>query len=389
MHAAKRSSRAATRLATFATLTFACACGPDFRQPHASAALDEFHVEPAERPPDLRVLTLNTWSVKFREDHERIVTRLASIVASADVDVIALQEVWRERDARVFAQALREGGFEFQRHEASDAPFSHGSSGLLLASRLPLVDTGFEPFEAGTLPWWPWPVDWFAAKGVLAGTVQTARGPVRVLNTHLHAAYGRGGHAAARVGQALELRATAMASSLPTLVVGDLNTRPGEPPFSALMADSALRVVARSRVDAILARDGEGRGLRATAATVAVTDPIPLRPGRTIAPSDHLGVQASLSLRDRPAVGGTASHGEGAREVLQREQHRAGRHRFWGQLLTWLLASFAVLWLWRRRTFLVPLWLAWGAVWSAYHGFLVGPEQEAQLQEQLRILDAE
>lgn len=181
---------------------------------------------------------------------------------------------------------------------ASSLRITDVTTGTYAASVPPLVVPGL-----GALPF---PRQWIAADVVVRGV------PARVITTHLESIAS-----AVRVGQAAELLAGPAATSLPTLVLGDLNsqvTTAGDaaallvsqgfedlgPAGPTCCQDSALRNTAStlsSRIDLVLGRGGFG------VVDGVVTGAQPLRPSQSEVVqygSDHAGVTATVVLPRSP-----------------------------------------------------------------------------------------
>ncbi|MFI5865111.1 poly(A) polymerase [Streptomyces sp. NPDC051546] len=124
-----------------------------------------------QRPSRIRLLTWNTlWD---RYDAPRIATErrrplLLADLATADADVIALQEVERELLRMLLAEPWVRAGYTVA---ADPGGRDVAESGLLVLSRLPVREAGFHVLGPH--------------KAVVALTVDTARGPLVVAATHL------------------------------------------------------------------------------------------------------------------------------------------------------------------------------------------------------------
>ena len=336
--------------------------------------LEDVAVEPA--PPAstfrLRVLSFNTWSVPMREDHDELLARCADAVAAVDADVVALQEVWPDSAPEVFAAAFAARGLRYEVHLGSTRPLQRGSTGLVLASRYPIVSHRFEPFRVGSLPYTPWPPDWYATKGALEVTLETPAGPVRVVDTHVHAAYGEGENEGHRLGQTRELAAWLSGSTVPLILVGDFNTRPGELPFEPL---EVFSMIGRSHVDAVFLRDGPTTRLFGTAIEQVLTETVALRSGRRTPLSDHRGVLVEVAFEPAPGRISDRPQSPAMARAVARELRRANAHRTVGRAVTavLLLVMFFVVYRLRRRSLTLVLWLALLACWAAYHGWIIGP----------------
>jgi len=361
------------------------ACTPPLEETHRLEAA------PLVEGEGLRVVGWNTWGVPYRDDHEALRSAGAEALAALAPDVVALQEVWAEDDAQAFAEVLDAAGLVHEVHHASDAPLGRGSSGLMVASRFPIRSSRFTPFRSGALPWWPWPPDWYATKGILEVVVDTPEGPLRVMNTHLHAAYDSGKHEAERLGQTLELVRALEPTTLPTVVLGDVNSEPGELPHEVLFGSVPLEHVAQCFVDVIAVVPGDDTTLRPARVAKVLDDEVDLGSRRSVL-SDHAGLLAELVRAPREAPEPTLRPdvATSARAMLEAEGERAVWHAIGGHALTLAAILFGLVAVRRRRRgrALRLLFAALVLAWSSYHAWVLGPEQHAATVDALSVLDA-
>jgi len=139
-----------------------------------------------------------------------------------DLDVIGFQEVWMASARETLLEAGRRAGFEHVWY--NDVPL--GGSGLLVISRLPILESHFERFRLGGVPHRLDHGDYYGDKGFAEIHVKTPLGPVVLMNTHLHARYGSDvdheyrGH---RTGEIIQLVARMRKLEHPIAAVGDFN----------------------------------------------------------------------------------------------------------------------------------------------------------------------
>lgn len=383
----RKSAGLRLRTAICAALASACAGAP----------LEPFDESAQEAPlvatptnadcPQIRALTFNAFSILFHENHEELTQLGADAVVAEGADIVAVQEVWLARDAAVYADALRDAGLVHQIQHTTDAVLARGSSGLLLASRFPIVAQRFVPFRSAAAPYWMWPPDWYANKGVLELVVETEVGLLRVLNAHVHADYEPGGYLEERLGQSMELAALMRErEELPLVVLGDMNSQPHEVSHAVLTESTGAEIVARSDVDLILTRNGLRGSLHVDIARFALVQRVRLQSGSWSRLSDHAGVFASLKRCPPNGPGPPAQDVDRAVAVvrqavsaarLQGVVARSGCAAVCVVLLFW-----AGVWLRRRRwptpyQLTLPLFLLWVIAWSVYQGWLAAPVQLA------------
>ncbi|MFD7655810.1 poly(A) polymerase [Actinosynnema sp. NPDC059797] len=271
--------------------------------PHAWDPLRGWVPSPPPGAGEATGVRVLTWNVLWdRYDPDRIDTAgrrplLLAELATADADVIALQEVEPDLLAVLLAQAWVRDGYAV---DVDPTGPDVDRTGLVVLSRLPVR-------EAGRLPLG-------SHKAVAAVVVETARGPLVVAATHLTSDHTANGAAKrrtqlARVAEALD--------GVPgdVVLVGDFNDggpRPAtalgmrdawvearddapptfDPGANPLAAVSSLTGRA-GRLDRVFLRGG----LRCAAAELRGTTPT----AAGLFASDHYGVLARLAPRDVPA----------------------------------------------------------------------------------------
>jgi endonuclease/exonuclease/phosphatase family metal-dependent hydrolase len=155
---------------------------------------------------------MNVWAIPLVSDElgERM-RRLPAALRAFDPDVICLQEawdpIWRGRIERALAPEYASAG--------------SASGGLLLLSRLPILEEGFTPFP-------PFPglglAERMAGKGILQARVKTGEGEVRIVTAHLALAFGADNPRTRQLRWLLEHMEAWR--DLPLIVAADLNTPP-------------------------------------------------------------------------------------------------------------------------------------------------------------------
>ncbi|MEQ8274577.1 MAG: endonuclease/exonuclease/phosphatase family protein [Deltaproteobacteria bacterium] len=253
---------------------------------------------PAPEPTTLRVLTYNIWGIPLiTPARAERVEAIGRAIAEVEPDLVALQEVWMERDAMELTRALERAGLPHVRHFATTFP---GGSGLLVASRYPIERDHFRKYSQGQVPHTPWHLDWIAGKGAAVVEVRTPTGPVRFSATHLQAGYGSDEYVPVQLSQMLEASAfltkLPKRDDVPLILAGDLNADWSALPFRVLAARAGLVPTdARCGIDAILYRPGRRVDVKTVAVTKVFEAPRDVD-GERIRLSDHGGVLAQLAL---------------------------------------------------------------------------------------------
>ncbi len=239
--------------------------------------------------------------------YERMAT-MARVVTARRPDVVLLQEVWRQRDAETFIEALVSAGYASV-EVPGGGRWPLRTSGLLSFVRsaagwradAPL----FHEFRAEAGDWKLWQGDGFGDKGALSFSLVRDGLSLAVWNTHLQAAYMPGGYAEIRRKQLIELRGAIEADGdRAALVAGDLNTTPDEAAFAELAGLQELSAALREScacgtsvemppskqwLDYLFAKTSAGWRITADVSLI-----------RSLAPdvpySDHHGLDASVRV---------------------------------------------------------------------------------------------
>ena len=275
----------------------------------------------------MRIATLNVWAlpepVGFRVN--RRMRALGEHLPKLELDVLALQEVWREGARQALVEAGRRAGLVYAWHATGGLR----DGGLLLLSRLPILDARFERYALPGQPPRTEHVDYYAGKGFLHMRLAGEAGPFHVVNTHLHARYGKRvphEYKTFRIGQIVQLALAVRAVREPLVLAGDFNLVEDTPEYRILTGLTGARDVASEldrrqntvygahplrrtsrdrRVDYVFVRDGlpggTGVGIRPRHVTRAFDEVFELR-GEDGSFSNHAGVLAEVEFPQAPAA---------------------------------------------------------------------------------------
>jgi len=269
----------------------------------------------------IQVATLNVWALPepFAPD---VLPRMAAIgdrLAETSADVLAFQEVWTASARDILLAKARRAGYAHHWYLGG----ALGRSGLLVVSRLPILEADFEPFRlSGTLEQFD-NGEYLSGKGFARLRLQGRDGPVSFINTHLHARYTNRvahGFTPHRVGQLVQLAARVREIEDPLILAGDFNFVDDAPEYSVLTGltgarDTALeygdplptklsdnayrrspsRLRVERRIDYVFVRDGAGIALRPTEVDRIFDESIEID-GVPAAYSNHAGVYAEIEV---------------------------------------------------------------------------------------------
>ncbi|MDJ0851558.1 MAG: endonuclease/exonuclease/phosphatase family protein [Myxococcota bacterium] len=275
----------------------------------------------------MRIGTLNVWAlpepVGFRVN--RRMRALGEHLPSLELDVLALQEVWREGARQALVEAGKRAGLPYAWHATGGLR----DGGLLLLSRLPILDARFERYTLPGQPPRSEHVDYYAGKGFLHMRLAGEAGPFHVFDTHLHARYGKSvphEYATYRIGQIVQLALALREVREPAVVAGDFNLRENTSEYHILTGLMGARDVASEldrrqptvydahpmrrtkrdrRIDYVFVRDslpgGSGVGIRPRHVARAFDETFDIR-GEAASFSNHAGVVADLEFTRTPVV---------------------------------------------------------------------------------------
>lgn len=305
----------------------------------------------------LHVLSLNAAGIPFV--HPGLSARLPAIAAhvkQAGYDVVALQELWRDEDARALADAA---GLAYRARVPRSVLLG---TGLAILSRYPIEATRERHFTCSPSIFRLTQGEAFARKGVLMARVETPRGALDVYDLHLVSDYPGSRYFTLRLTQVFEAAQAVerWSRGRPFVILGDLNASPSDPEYRAFIDLLGLQDACLSpggdddcgvtddeddkRIDGVFLPQGRRRAARARA---VLTEPIP---GTNLRYSDHEGVAAELGpavLRrrldpDRSRRLDALMHIEAAVERMEQELSDRRADRSWiplyGLIIDWRYA---------------------------------------------------
>lgn len=250
--------------------------------------------------PILKVLTLNVAGVPLVHRHwtRRLDAIIARLKNDSPYDIVALQELWLDKDAD---RVIRESGYPYSLRQGDGI----AGNGLLILSRYNIIESGAWTFSVSppTLRKAISQGDSIASKGLLFVRLDHPSGELDVYNTHFVADYPGDSYETIRLTQVAELYKAVIENSLgrPVIIMGDLNTDPGDTEYRILRSLLGLWDVCQfygtevcpdshriGRVDHILVPED----VFGAYASLDFTGTIPKT---SIRFSDHMGVAANFS----------------------------------------------------------------------------------------------
>ncbi|KAH9858345.1 inositol phosphophingolipids phospholipase C [Lenzites betulinus] len=191
----------------------------------------------------LRLLTLNCWGLKYVSKHRRErVNAIANALATADHDIIALQELWVFADYEYVRDAVGKR-LPYSKFFYSGAL----GAGLVIFSRFPILAATIHPYSLNGSPIDVAAGDWFVGKAAASILfVHPVLGHVQIYNTHLFAKGGDEGpeyQKAHRLVNAWEFAKLARQSAEMgryVIAAGDFNSVPISLPMSIIRDHAGL-----------------------------------------------------------------------------------------------------------------------------------------------------
>jgi endonuclease/exonuclease/phosphatase family metal-dependent hydrolase len=316
-----------------AALLLAAACAEEAEAPGPSTATVE--VEATATPPtgiELLIVNHNILHGFSDEDleaqpYDRFAERLqliADALAEQRPHIIFLQEVFanvREDYPVVRDELLAALGDEYTAvfGPLNGQAIDGGGLGQMTLTRLPILST--ENRSVGPVPG--------SVRAVHRVTVETEIGPVDVYNVHLEGTEPDPQLAIDEIENVLAFIRETRSGTGPVILAGDFNARPGDPAIQAVLEAGFVDVLAAGgdatcaaagdpgctgstiplgdnpanladhRIDYIFVLAGDDLSLDIRSAALFLNAPQPIDEGRLLWPSDHIGVQAVLELREQ------------------------------------------------------------------------------------------
>jgi endonuclease/exonuclease/phosphatase family metal-dependent hydrolase len=198
----------------------------------------------------LRVLTFNAAGIPLV--HPRLAERLEAagrVIRDGGYDLVGLQELWRDKDAAALAKAA---GLEHAARVPRKVAFG---SGLAILSRWPIVKTEHGAFSSVRPSLrHPFEGEFVPSKGWLLARVATPWGELDAYSAHTLSDYPEARYHLLRMTELFELAEAIEANSAgrPFVVLGDLNSGPGDWEYDAFLDLLGLRDLGAGRIDHVL-----------------------------------------------------------------------------------------------------------------------------------------
>jgi len=254
---------------------------------------------PLAKEITVKVVTFNIQNLPvIARNHVDRMRAIGETLRGLDPDLVGIQEGFVEKHRKVLVDALQGSRLVHNRY----FPSATLGSGLFVLSAFPIKEAFFHRYTASG-PWYKvYEGDWWAGKGVSLVRVElpSGEGYIDFYNTHMQAKYGDGGYAAVRLAQMTELLAFISRSTLnsvPAILAGDFNSRPGTEVYEfALDSGQLTRMMSiDTRIDHIFAVRNPKYSFEVLE-THPIDRKIPVSGGETRL-SDHTGYLSTIRIR--------------------------------------------------------------------------------------------
>ncbi|MDP7572464.1 MAG: endonuclease/exonuclease/phosphatase family protein, partial [Myxococcota bacterium] len=329
----------------------------------------------------MRVITLNVWALSepFSRDTGARMRAIGEALGPLELDVAAFQELWTQPARAELVAAGRRAGLIHVWHPEG----TWGGSGLAVLSRLPILDARLHRFRPAGVAERIHQADYLGGKGFTECVLDTPRGEITLIDTHLQAAYApreRYHYVPLRTAQVVQLADHLRRIERPLILAGDLNLREESAEYSILtglsgVTDAAAALDRRqdtwlpanpytseetdppARIDYLFSRAGRERVLTPISIERVFDETIQIA-NRTAALSDHAGLigefeiaagrepLAPVNPKALKMARTLVQEGRDEVQVRQRRQRAAG----WFGLALFPASLFAARW--SRRRFL-------------------------------------
>jgi len=181
----------------------------------------------------VRLLTLNIWGAPYSKHRPQRIRAIIDRIQILNPDIVALQEVYLADNRQQLTQGLKQIGYSYIHYFGSGVL----GSGLLTASKYPVIDANFLRFRLGGKPDKILHGDYYVAKGVGMAEVKTPDGIVTVFNSHTHAQYEPHDDNEYHIFTDTNLYEIArfMQNSSTAVLCGDLNIRPDQRGYDIIL----------------------------------------------------------------------------------------------------------------------------------------------------------
>ncbi len=195
---------------------------------------------------NIKILSFNTWGMKYKSINreKRLKAISHKILKNSDnFDIIALQELWSEKDW-IYLKNLTKSIYKYQKRFCSGIVTGPG---LVILSKYSIESCFLYRFPLNGKPLDLTRADWFAGKSVSISIIRISSDiTIALLNAHIHASYGSGDssylcHRTCQAWDISRISRLLMDAGHITILVGDVNSEPESLPHLLLTKYSGLR----------------------------------------------------------------------------------------------------------------------------------------------------
>ncbi|WPK26230.1 hypothetical protein PUMCH_003579 [Australozyma saopauloensis] len=194
----------------------------------------------------VKLLTLNCWGLKYLSKfREERLQAIGNQISEAQHDIVALQEVWVEKDWQ-YISTVCERAYPYRRRFRAGVI---AGPGLCILLKYPIESTFLYRFPINGRPSAFFRGDWYVGKSIAVTIIDTGlpnASKLAVLNSHMHAPYSLTGDAAYLTHRTCQAWDMAKFHSLlrqggyAVIQVGDLNSEPESLPYRIFTQEGGL-----------------------------------------------------------------------------------------------------------------------------------------------------
>jgi len=267
-------------------------------QNYTQSAFNNIEKKILSEPITLKIVTYNiqdTWVVG--QNRPERMYAIAKKLAELDPDIVGFQESFIPKDREILIKELTtKSRLKYYQYYRSGLL----GSGMFTMSAFPIREGFYHRYKKAGYWYCLWEGDWWAGKGCALARIELpGAGFLDFYNTHMQAGYGKENYRSVKEAQARELAEFINISTypeFPTILVGDLNTRPGDVAHENIVEIACLERIMSivSRIDHIYAKKGPDYQFEVLE-TIEIQEGI-APSGKPIRLSDHNGYMTRVKI---------------------------------------------------------------------------------------------
>lgn len=174
----------------------------------------------------IKIISFNIWDLPlwFVENRQQRVKKIARFLKQTNADIICLQESFDVSNRQFLHNFLGKRSYHatagMYKKRRVPTGLLDTTGGLIIFSKYPIIRQRFMPFKRMNYS----AIEFFSKKGVLEAIIQTPKGRIQIINTHLLNTDQKFLSKKIRSRQIAEIiKNIAANQTMPTILAGDLN----------------------------------------------------------------------------------------------------------------------------------------------------------------------